>query len=1099
MAKFAVMASELKSLKKSIEDRKLAELKKEIIEILKKQDEKDFKKAIDYFESQELHFTHLEKSLSGKWIQKAGYGIGTVRIWKGKKYKKIALGKWARVFDKEGRGANVSIGRLIAEVDKIQTIEKLYEFAMAHKQRFVDDNGIDLPILDKLRAKVDSKNNELSNGGMGSKGTSKPAEKKKDENVEKFPGKTLESKKKQLEKLKSRLSDLESKDVELTTRSQGNWGDGMRLSKLPSSKEWENNREKIEGVKAKIEILKREIRDEEEKPYWIQDIKGNRLTNEDAKEKIKVNLKKIDELSKGNEARKDIKIRDMKNENDYLMERLNQNDKRDMEIEAKFYESEESEAEKKEDDSKAYEGKLATQKQVDYATEVSDKYSLTREEMLKKPITAIQKYANSTVEDFEGGIDKFIEYMAEGRSEGVSMDEVGKEFAKLINHNVARKIWDDYESGALIPDEKGILKTKESETEKTQNRSEAMKGNQNAKKYGLTDEQIERYDIQEVVEDMNGYGIVKNSEGKYSYIDDGRVKDRPDDFEISIEKVKERINDTYETKKNIQAATDYDFKNAKLGSDIEYSKRSDGRHMYFKKSPDGSKAISVTVEVSDMREPLNMTYEVSDTKTGESWQYETAYGNKEGLEWAVERPEQMEKELKKFFKRDPKKEWDKQNGDYKPQNDVYAPSESADMEKKKAIAENKNIGENEVQMPYSKELAAEMESLKNCVSRDPVREFMQRVYYENGNLVATDGRRIKVVKVGNLNGIDNGTYVDIDITKNGINIKENDFEGQFPKYDKVIPDDLSQKVTLNNKVIKDKIKEMKKDGAIDKKVGRVQLEFKDDKVYLDDTEIGEAKNINLKYSDDWGPAREETNIINVNADYLVNALNGNSSTLMLGERADKAMGISTDSTTNIIMPMVGSHEKMDYSAGRSEKAAEKEKKAAELKRNKEYNQELCKVFESKYGYDLVENMASHIDERLPGFSNEDLQREYNRLGLNYDKLMEKKAISINSVVDKKSNMDLKKVYLYQKVMEKHPEVKDKIIAELEKRGISVKKSLFDDFIMDVFEADDEEEIEDAIKADETEYNDYSAEQPELFNSTSMKVREALDRIRNQVL
>lgn len=106
-------------------------------------------------------------------------------------------------------------------------------------------------------------------------------------------------------------------------------------------------------------------------------------------------------------------------------------------------------------------GKLATQKQVDYATKISDKYSLTRGEMLKKPITAIQKYANSTVEDFDGGIDKFIEYMADGRSEGVSLDEVGKEFGKLINHNIARKIWKDYESGALVPDEKGILKPKE--------------------------------------------------------------------------------------------------------------------------------------------------------------------------------------------------------------------------------------------------------------------------------------------------------------------------------------------------------------------------------------------------------------------------------------------------------------------------------------------------------------------------------------------------------------------------------------------------------------------------------------------------------------
>ena len=174
MARFLVKASEFKNVCKAVNDRKLAELKKEIIEILKKQDEKDVKKAIDYFNSQEGHYTHLEKSLiSGKWIQKAGYGVGTVRIWKGKKYKKIAPGKWARVFDKEGRGTNIAIGKLIARVQKIDNVEDLMAFVMQNKQRFVDENGIDLPVLDKLRAAVDAKNN----GGMGSKTTSKPAEK----------------------------------------------------------------------------------------------------------------------------------------------------------------------------------------------------------------------------------------------------------------------------------------------------------------------------------------------------------------------------------------------------------------------------------------------------------------------------------------------------------------------------------------------------------------------------------------------------------------------------------------------------------------------------------------------------------------------------------------------------------------------------------------------------------------------------------------------------------------------------------------------------------------------------------------------------------
>ena len=162
MAKFMVKRSELKNVCKAVDDRKLAELKKEIIEILKKQDEKEFKKATDYLNSQEEHFTHLEKSLSGKWIEKAGYGIGTVRVWKGKKYKKIAPNKWARVYEKEGRGANVAVGRLIAQVNEIDNIPALMDFVMAHKQRFVDDNGIDLPILDKLRAAADMRNEKLS-------------------------------------------------------------------------------------------------------------------------------------------------------------------------------------------------------------------------------------------------------------------------------------------------------------------------------------------------------------------------------------------------------------------------------------------------------------------------------------------------------------------------------------------------------------------------------------------------------------------------------------------------------------------------------------------------------------------------------------------------------------------------------------------------------------------------------------------------------------------------------------------------------------------------------------------------------------------------
>ena len=173
---FLIKKSVAKEILKSLGKNKLEELKQEVIEILKKQDEKEYKKALNHFLKEEENYSYLTKSISGEWIEKAGYGIGTVRIWKGKKYKKIAPGKWARMYEKEGRGTNIAVGKLIAKVKKIDDIEELMNFVMQNKQRFQDENGMDLPVLDKLRAAIDARNN----GGMGSKATSKPANYLKD-------------------------------------------------------------------------------------------------------------------------------------------------------------------------------------------------------------------------------------------------------------------------------------------------------------------------------------------------------------------------------------------------------------------------------------------------------------------------------------------------------------------------------------------------------------------------------------------------------------------------------------------------------------------------------------------------------------------------------------------------------------------------------------------------------------------------------------------------------------------------------------------------------------------------------------------------------
>lgn len=159
------VASEITNSLKSTKD-KLEQLKNEVIAILKKKEDQDIKKAIEYLESTENHYTHLEKSLDGKWIEKAGYGVGTVRIWKGKKYKKVSASptRWVRVFDKNDRGAATSMGRYIAQVKKCQSVEELYQFCMKQRSLFQDENGVDLPIMDKLKAAIDEQSGKIESG-----------------------------------------------------------------------------------------------------------------------------------------------------------------------------------------------------------------------------------------------------------------------------------------------------------------------------------------------------------------------------------------------------------------------------------------------------------------------------------------------------------------------------------------------------------------------------------------------------------------------------------------------------------------------------------------------------------------------------------------------------------------------------------------------------------------------------------------------------------------------------------------------------------------------------------------------------------------------
>ena len=1164
MARFLVKASEFKNVCKAVNDRKLAELKKEIIEILKKQDENEVKKAIDYFNSQELHYTHLEKSLvSGKWIEKAGYGVGTVRIWKGKKYKKIAPGKWARVFDKEGRGTNIAIGKLIARVNKIDNAEDLLQFVMENKQRFVDEDGRELSILDKVRAAVDTRNEKLS-------GESSPYVYGVGENVNRAKNEMFSKKDKikkeeaDLHKVSRKLSQIPTTELKQEKarleRAVANKTRSKRDS-LNNTIFRESNQEKLDAINKELEkrspvkaekTVEDKIKENPDYPFKPKTDKEraeraafekdrddfiermDKIRQENKKKETDYSKMSEDELNELNKKlRQTIKEKDY-GEADEEMEQINKISKQKIINSYKTKERhtlqhvEDVEQKKKMiADSKAIVEKDLARKEKQRIKESS----IAKKNQLADEIDEL-KYKKAAFEQLENEVEKEPDnenktyWIQDNRGNRLTNEDAKKKIigqmkylaeledmaGKKMNNRLVRdtEYYIDYLKDRLNPEDRKEI---ESEAEKHQNRSDAMKGNQNAKKYGLTDEQIERYDIQEVVEDVNGYGIVKNSEGKYSYIDDGRVKDRPDDFETSIEKVKERINDTYETKKNIQAAKNFDFKNAKLGSDIEYTKRSDGTHLYFKKSPDGSKAISVTVEVSDMREPLNMTYEVTDTKSGKSWQYETAYGNKEGLEWAVERPEQMEKELKKFFKRDPNKEWEKQNT-FEKETVIDRSVSTNNPEKLKPIAKSESIGEGKVKMSYSKEVSDEIKHLTNT-SKDAVKkgsryDFLTKIYYDKGNLVSTDGNKLKIVKVGELDGIDNGTFVDIDNSKEGIIItadKEFTKEHKFPQYERVIPDGNNEKIVLDNKALISKIKDLKKDGGITKKDSYVTMDIQGNNLMLDGVKVGDVSAANFE--------GENSDYINLDADILTSYLSGDKTDLYSSKDSSKAMYFGNGSAINIIMPQrkTESHidangketikqRRKDYESMRKDKEigdeAKANKKAAQKLANQGYVDDIVNGYKRSVPADFEEKSIKKIQDWDLGT----LERMYKVANADVDSLMDKKDFksgTFDSFVYKNYNMSPHNFIGQNYAMKEHPAIVRELERLIKEKGGKIEKSLFDDFIVDVFEANDEEEIEDELYEGKTEYNDYSAEQPELFNSTAMKVREALDRINNQVL
>lgn len=116
-------------------------------------------KIIAHLEQLGADKERLKKSLLQ--MEKAGYAVGTIREWKGKKYIKIAPGKWRPKYDSNTRGAKLSIAALKRKANTCKSSSKLLQLVLENRSRFSDEYGRPLPFVKKLSEYVSNLNDGL--------------------------------------------------------------------------------------------------------------------------------------------------------------------------------------------------------------------------------------------------------------------------------------------------------------------------------------------------------------------------------------------------------------------------------------------------------------------------------------------------------------------------------------------------------------------------------------------------------------------------------------------------------------------------------------------------------------------------------------------------------------------------------------------------------------------------------------------------------------------------------------------------------------------------------------------------------------------------
>ena len=119
-------------------------------------------------------------------IEKAGYPVGTIREWKGKKYIKIAPGKWKPKYDSHSRGAKMAIAALKKKIDACTDSEELMQIILENRDRFSDENGRPLPFVKELSDYISGRNDTIESEKNEKKATDEKIKNHFEEQAKKY-------------------------------------------------------------------------------------------------------------------------------------------------------------------------------------------------------------------------------------------------------------------------------------------------------------------------------------------------------------------------------------------------------------------------------------------------------------------------------------------------------------------------------------------------------------------------------------------------------------------------------------------------------------------------------------------------------------------------------------------------------------------------------------------------------------------------------------------------------------------------------------------------------------------------------------------------